>query len=1779
MKPFLLIALFLISYYIVSAQKPNYSIQLKAGNLAAEPNITATSVEKLNQKAIRFNNAFFALIQFESLPAEEAKKLLVEQGITLLDYIPHNTYTVIIKGKLELAVLKKVKARAILTLPPNSKIYATLAEESLQPGAKDYKEVWISFPKAFSTFEVINQLKAMKFEVTSAELAPYRILALKVSLARINELAEQPFIEYIQPIPKDEPLDFTNRTLSRANVLNNSVENNGRGLNGEGVVIGIGDNANVLSHIDLSGRIIDHAIAKNEAHGTHVTGIAGGAGILNEANRGYASKAKIISQTFSSIIAHAPTYVQQFGMVATNNSYGNNIGCTYTGTYDLNARILDQQAFSHPGLQHVFAAGNSGTLTCAPFPSGFRTVLGGFQSAKNVISVGNIDANENIFSGSSKGPVKDGRIKPEITALGTSVVSTIPNNTYASFIGTSMSAPAVTGGLALLYQRYRQLYNNTDPKSGLMKALLCNGAFDRGNRGPDFSYGFGSMNLLRSIDMLEQKRFLNDSVSNRVEKQFTISVPANTAHLKVMLYWHDPAASPLSLKTLVNDLDLQVITPGMQTLFPKILDTSSSRITAIASTGPDHMNNIEQVSLDDPEPGTYTIRITGTEIAQNPSQEFFVVYDVIPNSIVLTYPAGGEGLVPGENTRINWESYGDTSSTFSLAYSIDNGTSWTNLVAGLSKNSRFYSWKVPASVTDKALIKVTKEQSGQSSNSRAFSIIGVPVVSLSAVQCEGYFSINWSAVALATDYEVMLLKGDEMVPVAHTSATNYTFNNLSKDSTYWVSVRARINGKAGRRALAISRKPDNGTCAGSISDNDLALQAIVSPVSGRRFTATALSGATPVKVEIKNRDNVTVHGFSVQYSVDGGNTWTVENVADSIGAGKVYNYTFSATANLAVLGTYQVLAVVRASNDSNPNNDTLRKEIKHLDNQPIDLTVPFIDDLEAALPETYISKTMGLKGLDRYDLITSTPYGRLRTFFNSGFALSGTKALNLDAYRMVSSSNINSLVGTFNLSGYDVKSDELRLDFRVFNHAQNQFINNKVWVRQSDTSRWIEVYDLNKVAATFNDKFGVANNIEFSDSLLKYGQNVSSSFQIKWGQQGQSATINEMGNDGYSFDDISIYKAVDDIMLVSIDTPATIQCGLSTSLPLKVTLRNCMANTIANIPVRYTVNDGNWLTETIPSLPGNTTLAYTFINDLKLPGAGTYTIKVIADMSTDNYRLNDTTTITIQYLPLISSFPYLENFEQGKGGWYAEGVNSSWAFGKPVAPRISSAASGSLAWKTGLNGTYNNGEFSYLYSPCFNISGIQHPTLSFSLALDIENCGTTFCDAAWVEYSKDGKNWNRLMNRDAFNWYGNGFYWNTENYTRWHVATTPLPAGLNDFRIRFVFTSDAAVNKEGIAIDDIHIYDKTDSIYDGETLSLPIKQMVSGENGWVDFKSGNKLVASIQSNGQQLGTTDVNVFINKNGVRHFNNQYYLDRSFTVKPSKIDINDSVTLRLYFLDREAEALINATDCNCSKPSSAYELGISAYDDSTVYENGTIDDNKKGFWSFYPTGMVAKVPYDKGYYAEWKVKGFSEFWFSNGGVGGNQTLPVKLMDLTVRKEGRSDVLVSWTVGSESEIDHYEVEVARGTSNLQQNNFESIGRVPSRGITSQQEQYTFTDKEFPKSGARFYRLKIVDIDGAFTYSNIRSLAFPETKDWIVYPNPSQDGKFYFIYQMERSAAATVQLTDAIGRLIKTYQLRGKGYAEKLLVDISAGSFAKGVYMLKVKNEGKEQVFKLYKQ
>jgi hypothetical protein len=248
-----------------------------------------------------------------------------------------------------------------------------------------------------------------------------------------------------------------------------------------------------------------------------------------------------------------------------------------------------------------------------------------------------------------------------------------------------------------------------------------------------------------------------------------------------------------------------------------------------------------------------------------------------------------------------------------------------------------------------------------------------------------------------------------------------------------------------------------------------------------------------------------------------------------------------------------------------------------------------------------------------------------------------------------------------------------------------------------------------------------------------------------------------------------------------------------------------------------------------------------------------HSLKVWLHVDGDDFLSNDTIANYVFYnSSRISSFPYLENFETGNGGWYSNGRNASWAHGIPSGTQINTAASGRNVWKTNLNGFYNSNELSYLISPCMGTIGLAKPMLSFSTAFDIERCVAP-CDRVFIEYSVDNEEtWTRLgTNGKGTNWYNNEVYniWNGES-TRWHVASFELPRA-SQLKLRFVLATDLGTNLEGIAIDDIHIYD----------LQNPIIALNSSSNGGGGIKLNISEDEDSGSNGSKQISARTLLFI------------------------------------------------------------------------------------------------------------------------------------------------------------------------------------------------------------------------------------------------------------------------------------------------------------------------------
>ncbi|RYD92923.1 MAG: hypothetical protein EOP50_11965, partial [Sphingobacteriales bacterium] len=515
------------------------------------------------------------------------------------------------------------------------------------------------------------------------------------------------------------------------------------------------------------------------AHGFHTTGTVGGDGIKDERYKGFANRSSLISDFYSQVIANGAVYNQDFNMVVSSNSYANVVGnCNYAGTYDVYSQYIDQMSQDRPKLLNVFAAANDGGFNCAPYPAGYATVTASFSSAKNALTVANMGKTLQLINFfTSKGPVKDGRLKPEIAGVGMNLVATMDNNNYAPSTGTSMACPNVAGGAGLMVQRYRQLHSNQDPQAGLVKMLLMNGAFDIGRPGPDFVYGFGLMNMGHSLTMLDSNRYFTNTINTAQEQTYTFTVPANTEKAKVMLYWNDPAAGPLAAHTLINDLDLTVVSPSAVTSQPMILDTVPSQVLQNAAPGVDRINNVEQVTLNNPAPGTYTIKVKGFNVPEM-NQEYYVGFDFVPVGVTLQYPFGDEAVVAGDVMTIYWEASTSTD-VFNLSYSIDNGGTWLNIASNVGADLRSYDWTPPTSISsNQCLVRITR--GAVTSQSNKFTLTGRPVATLNgtAEQCPGSIKMSWNSISGASGYRIFRKIGDAMVALTTVSGNTYTFTGL-----------------------------------------------------------------------------------------------------------------------------------------------------------------------------------------------------------------------------------------------------------------------------------------------------------------------------------------------------------------------------------------------------------------------------------------------------------------------------------------------------------------------------------------------------------------------------------------------------------------------------------------------------------------------------------------------------------------------------------------------------------------------------------------------------------------------------------------------------------------------------------------------------------------------------------------------------------------------------------------------------------------------------------------
>lgn len=401
-------------------------------------------------------------------------------------------------------------------------------------------------------------------------------------------------------------------------------------LTGAGATIGMWDGGTALQlHEQYINRVFPIDAIAVDSHATHVCGTMISAGIPfsgnGSASRGSAPAAIVHSYDWDSDEWEMSSAAQN-GLRLSNHSYGTVLGWAWGdwsgnegwhwfgdpsvnpfedyrfGYYSSHTRDWDVVAYNNPRYTIVKSAGNdrndngpggplyghyvkiNGTwqysIGIFRNPDGDGESIGGPSCAKNILVVGAVEDLPGGYPGPSGvdptsftgfGPTDDLRVKPDVVANGATLLSTDSGSfsDYSVKSGTSMSAPSVTGALALLLEHYRDVNPGSDPLSSTMRGLVIHTADPVFvNAGPTASMGWGLMNTERAAEVISTDGNLpytitENDLQNGEVHEFFLSGQAGE-RITVTAAWTDfpgnvpaPAVDPED-KALINDLDVVV---------------------------------------------------------------------------------------------------------------------------------------------------------------------------------------------------------------------------------------------------------------------------------------------------------------------------------------------------------------------------------------------------------------------------------------------------------------------------------------------------------------------------------------------------------------------------------------------------------------------------------------------------------------------------------------------------------------------------------------------------------------------------------------------------------------------------------------------------------------------------------------------------------------------------------------------------------------------------------------------------------------------------------------------------------------------------------------------------------------------------------------------------------------------------------------------------------------------------------------------------------------------
>ncbi len=577
-------------------------INLKAARfdpLLEKPNI---SPELTYQK----ENDYY-LVQCKGPIQTEWVDKILNSGAIILGYIPDYTYILYMEKGVEKLVENLQFVRWTGIYHPAYKI----EDDLLSKQGLVQLNVMV-----FRTNDNLKNLRLVKEKImtlggriTREDIDVYTLQA-EIDASKIKDIAFIPEVEWMDEYSPPKALMDNIRVFTGAESPLHEY-----GFTGTGIVGEVKDNGIDQNHPEIDGQLIatDGSVSE-EAHGTSTFGIVFAKGV-NERATGMMPGAQGVFCDWGvgrkQSISHL---VNNWGGVFQSNSWSTG---SSDGSYASNTRENDEAVFEYD-VTMLYACGNGGgegDIT--------REATG-----KNVIAVGglnhydNTDRTDDQHTGTqgTQGPTQDGRIKPDVVGPYDSIYTTTSGDGYtSSFGGTSGATPVAAGAVGLIYEMYKENHfgNNPGmrmPHASTVKAILIADAYQyEFSQGDRFAQGWGLMDV-GNVYNIGENHFIDDE-NNALRTGDVISykiTPTTSTPLKISLVWTDVPGTTSSSMHLINDLSLRVTDPN-DVVYHGNFGLDGSK-WSLSEGGRDHINNVENVFIENPISGEWTIEVMGENI-------------------------------------------------------------------------------------------------------------------------------------------------------------------------------------------------------------------------------------------------------------------------------------------------------------------------------------------------------------------------------------------------------------------------------------------------------------------------------------------------------------------------------------------------------------------------------------------------------------------------------------------------------------------------------------------------------------------------------------------------------------------------------------------------------------------------------------------------------------------------------------------------------------------------------------------------------------------------------------------------------------------------------------------------------------------------------------------------------------------------------------------------------------------------------------------------------------